>query len=273
MLEKSQRLVLSDAAEQEAEDFPLIKAPGRSLLSRSAILWHLREGNIVIRPCDERDIKTVSVDVRLGPWYFRQQSDKDGRQFVNPFSKADIDRYWGKTQFARRADEWMTANGRLENIRADDHLIVLGPHETILAHIREFIGGRNCVTTEMRARSTMGRVGITVCKCAGWGDLGYVNRWTMEMTNHGDLAIVMVVGMRVAQIPFYQVDPIASRMSYASGGGKYQASDDLDEIIRNWQPEAMLPQMHKDRELIDGFPRLEDCDVQLAQTRALLPIR
>jgi dCTP deaminase len=266
--------VLSDAAAGEADGFDNAPVkPGRSLLSRSAILSHIRRGNIIIIPCDEEDIRTTSVDVRLGPWYFRQQANKEGRRFVNPFSKADIDRYWGTAQFARHADLWMADNGPLENIRPEDYIIALGPGETILAHIREFIGGRNCVTTEMRARSTMGRVGITVCKCAGWGDLGYVNRWTMEMTNHGDLAIVMVVGMRVAQIPFYEVDPLAIRMSYAKSGGKYQTSDDLDEIVRSWKPEAMLPQMFKDREIRTGFPGLEECDVELAKQRGILPVR
>ncbi|MCX8513508.1 MAG: hypothetical protein ORN26_00305 [Candidatus Pacebacteria bacterium] len=41
------------------------------------------------------------------------------------------------------------------------------PGETILAHTNEFIGGRNHITTMMKARSSMGRSFIEVCKCAG----------------------------------------------------------------------------------------------------------
>ena len=47
----------------------------------------------------------------------------------------------------------------------------LHPGETILAHTQEFIGGRECVTTMMKARSSLGRVFVAVCKCAGWGDV------------------------------------------------------------------------------------------------------
>jgi deoxycytidine triphosphate deaminase len=76
--------------------------------------------------------------------------------------------------------------------------------ETILAHTNEFIGGRETVTTMMKARSSMGRNFIEVCKCAGWGDIGYVNRWTMEITNNSRFySIPLVVGRRIAQIVFF----------------------------------------------------------------------
>jgi hypothetical protein len=39
--------------------------------------------------------------------------------------------------------------------------------KTILGHTNEFLGGRGSVTTMMKARSSMGRNFIEVCKCAG----------------------------------------------------------------------------------------------------------
>jgi hypothetical protein len=61
----------------------------------------------------------------------------------------------------------------------------------------------------MKARSTWGRNFITVCKCAGWGDVGYVNRWTMEIANSSrNKHIPLVVGRRIAQIVFFEVEPI-----------------------------------------------------------------
>lgn len=58
-----------------------------------------------------------------------------------------------------------------------DRIIWITPGETILAHTNEFIGGCKSVTTMMKARSSLGRNFIEVCKCAGWGDVGYINRW------------------------------------------------------------------------------------------------
>lgn len=222
-------------------------APKRSLLSKEMILWHQSKGNIFINPFDGNNLQTTSYDVRLGRNFFQEQSFRTSfRRIFNPFNPADIKRYWGEPQEAIRAEEWARGNGPLENIRQDDRIIILGPGETILAHTEEFIGGRNCVTTEMRARSSMGRIGITVCKCAGWGDLGFCNRWTMEMSNHlKDTPVVLVVGMRVAQIAFYEVDPLGG--SYAKTGGQYQTTDDTEEMVKKWTPYSMLPKFSREK--------------------------
>lgn len=57
-----------------------------------------------------------------------------------------------------------TGNALLANIDADDLIIWIKPGETILGHTMEFIGGRKSVTTMMKARSSMGRNFIEVCK-------------------------------------------------------------------------------------------------------------
>lgn len=220
-------------------------APLRSLLSKPMILKHIKKGNIFIYQFNLKNLCTASYDVRLGENYFQEQPFRTlHRRVFNPFDPEHIERYWGKPQKAIVAADWIAENGPLKNIRPKDELIIIGPGECILAHTREFIGGRNCVTTEMRARSSMGRIGITVCKCAGWGDVGFCNRWTMEISNHlKDTSVVLVVGMRVAQIAFYQVDPLSE--SYSSTGGQYQTTDDTEKMIRDWSPYSMLPKFSR----------------------------
>src|SRR5206468_7803202 len=84
-------------------------------------------------------------------------------------------------------------------------IIAVRPGDTILAHTMEVVGGRNGYTTSMRARSSIGRSCMSVCKCAGVGDVGYIARWTMEITNRYHATIELPVGLRVAQILFYDV--------------------------------------------------------------------
>lgn len=98
----------------------------------------------------------------------------------------------------------------------------------------------------MKARSSMGRIFIEVCKCAGWGDIGYCNRWTMEITNNSrDYQIPLVVGRRIAQIVFIQTE--GTRTPY---DGKYQERDaSIQEIMSKWQPSDMLPKLYNDREI------------------------
>jgi len=100
----------------------------------------------------------------------------------------------------------------------------------------------------MKARSSLGRSCVAVCKCAGWGDIGYINRWTMEITNLSiTTSVVLPVGARVAQIVFIYAGP--TRRQYVS---KYQMDSSLsrctpDEAVKrmesSWTPESMLPKL------------------------------
>jgi hypothetical protein len=80
-----------------------------------------------------------------------------------------VDRVWGTFCEAELHCQWSARTGIvLENIKPDDRIIWLKPGETILGHTNEFVGGRWTVTTMMKARSSLGRNFIEVCKCAGW---------------------------------------------------------------------------------------------------------
>lgn len=221
------------------------------LLSRDAILRHLKEGNIIIDPFDERKLKTTSYDVTLGDWFWRE-GHPDGRATVhNLYDESSTRRVWQGPYQAESAGEIMARLGMdFTNIKPEEKAILLRPGETILAHTDEFIGGRNRVVGKMYARSSLGRNFVEVCKDAGWGDVGYFNRWTMEVTNNSQyFTIPLVVGRRIGQMVFYEVEPLKQAPDYVGEGGKYQRSQDVLEVKKSWHPEMMIPQMHKDWEV------------------------
>src|SRR5205823_5202174 len=145
------------------------------------------------------------------------------------YDKTEVDRVWGKQWYlAETHEDWaLRENGGklLSNIGPQDRIIILEPGETILGHTIEFIGGNdNRITTKMHARSSLGRSYIEVCKCAGMGDIGFCNRWTMEITNNSrSQRIPLVVGMRIAQLSFYETEGVAG--STYRDGGKYQTNE------------------------------------------------
>lgn len=227
--------------------------PKKSYLSRTAILSEIKAGKIFISPFNEQNLGSGQYDVSLGPYVYRENRDVRNIAVYNPYSERDVRRIWGDTwQEAIRHEDWCMHNKvkPLENIAADDRIVVLDPHETILAHTEEFIGGcDNTNTTMMKARSSLGRNFIEVCKCAGLGDIGYCNRWTMEITNNSQkYQIPLVVGRRIAQIIFFKTDGIKGK-DYVKAGGKYQTTGNLDKMMKEWTPEAMLPKMYRDREV------------------------
>jgi len=224
-----------------------------SVLSKPQILKHLKDGNIVISPFNDGNVANSSYDVRLGKYFFRQTPIKHS-QVLNPFYEKSVRRMYDDVEEAVFVSEIRSKLNPFHNLKPKDKVILIAPNETILAHTVEFIGGKNgtkdlpAVTTEMRARSSIGRIGISVCKCAGWGDIGYVNRWTMEITNFSNVIIPLPVGLRIAQIIFHEVAKIPEMDKYAKKG-KYQTSDNISDLKKNWKPEDMLPKLYKDKDL------------------------
>jgi dCTP deaminase len=232
-----------------------------SLLSNSAILSHKEKNNIVIEPFIRRNLANSSYDVTLGNFYYRQaeygkKSMRVDRnlQIYNMYDESDVKHMWrGPLEAESVKDFSKKWKIKLTNIDPEDKIILIYPGETILAHTNEFIGGRINITTMMKARSSIGRNFIEVCKCAGWGDIGYINRWTMEITNNNShFAIPLVVGRRIAQIIFFEGDPILKDEDYITqGDSKYSSSLDVEQLKKEWNPTMMLPKMWKDREVID----------------------
>lgn len=220
-------------------------------LSDKKILDAKKEGFIVIEPFKKENLATSSYDVTLGEHFFREQPTKYNHSLYNIWSKAHMEHVWGahKVERAVRAKEaFEKYNFEWEGISPQDKVIILRPGETVLAHTNEFIGGREHITTMMKARSSLGRNFIEVCKCAGWGDVGYINRWTMEITNNSrNYIIPLVVGRRIAQIIFFETGPIL-KSDYAKSG-KYQSSSSVAQLKKGWKPEMMLPKLYLDRDI------------------------
>lgn len=231
-----------------------VTIPG-TLLTKDQILGHIATGNIIIDPYEERNVGGASVDVRLGQWFYRENSFNSGgplagyvsvraetaaqQLWLGPFKAKTFEEFLNVMDIAPSA-EIQKQNG----VSLTDRVIVLAPGENILGHTEEFIGGDKKISTAMHARSSLGRSHLTVCRCAGWGDPGYFNRWTMEITNNSrENPLLLVVGMRVAQIVFWEVQPVETGYGQT---GKYQTGEDLQGVKKRWSSESMLPKLYLD---------------------------
>lgn len=221
-------------------------------LSDKKIMEEMAKGDIVITPFKKENLATSSYDLTLGEYFFPEQAPKHFQHIFNIYSKQNVERVWGtepkKAVLAKEA--FKNYKFDFDGISPEDKVIILEPGETILAHTNEFIGGKRHITTMMKARSSMGRSFIEVCKCAGWGDVGYINRWTMEITNNSQhYAIPLVVGRRIAQLIFFETGPILDSKNNYTKTGKYNPSDDVEVLKKMWNPHMMIPQLWRDRDI------------------------
>jgi len=225
-------------------------------LSDTKILDAMKEGFVIIEPFVRQNLATSSYDVTLGEFFFTEQHPAHFENVFNPYDKNHVDRVWGtEARRAKKAKDVFTKyNIEWKGIHPQENVILLAPGETILGHTNEFIGGRDHITTMMKARSSLGRSFISVCKCAGWGDVGYINRWTMEIQNMSNrYYIPLVVGRRIAQIVFFETGPIEAKSYFVEG--KYQSGETLVQLKKSWKPEMMLPRLFVDRDIKDGAAR------------------
>jgi dCTP deaminase len=220
-------------------------------LSDKRILEEKKKGNILIYPFKKENLATSSYDLTLGEYYYREQApDRYHNKIFNLWDREHMERVWGKKCYKAKTAKEVFKNFEIEynGIKPTDKVILLEPGETILAHTNEFIGGMNTITTMMKARSSLGRSFLEVCKCAGWGDVGYVNRWTMEITNNSQhYAIPLIVGRRISQLIFFETGEILGTDYNKSG--KYNSSTDIKKLKKDWRPEMMLPKLYKDRDI------------------------
>lgn len=220
--------------------------------SNKQIRAALKEGHIVCTPFDPKHISHASLDVTLGYYYFRTERASD-RTVYNPFSEADVDRYFGKAKRATTHKEWCDENGLklLKNIPPNHPVIPIKPGERILAHTHEFFGIKPPGAYQVKARSSWGRNGVAVCFDAGWVEPGYINRLTLEIynLNHKE-TVLLPVGERIAQAVFHETGEVEGSYGESRNGGfsgKYQLGSDLDTLIQTWKPELMLPRAFKDK--------------------------
>ncbi len=182
------------------------------MLSDKRIIEERQKGNVVIEYFDKRQLGTNSYDCTLGPWYYEANEDMpemyvDDPEHVSLFWRGPFEAQW-------------------DNARQTAYIPVR-PGSTILAHTREIVGGKNGFLAKMHSKSTTARYGLSVCRCAGIGDVGYINIWTMEVHNGTKSVIWLPVGMKICQFIFEEVKETLKEYKGHYGQGRWKPSDML----------------------------------------------
>ncbi len=175
------------------------------MYSSSDILRAMDDKRLSISDFDPARLGTNSYDLLLGKTFFGVTWDDEGPLFTGP------------------------------RVVEDGQRVYVPVGGTMLGVTKEIIGTHCNVVAQLKAKSSLGRMGITICRDAGLGDVGYDNHWTLEISGYvASGRPFVVVGEAIAQMVFYEVKTVPAN-TYT---GQYNA--------RDW-PMCMIPEAWRHR--------------------------
>jgi dCTP deaminase len=169
------------------------------ILTADGILMALERGEIVIEPWNPKSLGANSYDVTLDQRLLVYETEILDPMAENPTAEISI----------------------------PPEGLVLTPGELYLGGTVEKVGSDRYVTC-LEGRSSLARLGISIHQTAGFGDLGFISRWTMELTAIRPVKIY--AGMRIGQFAFHTVQGTISTLY----SGKYGRGNQI-EASRSFQ--------------------------------------
>jgi dCTP deaminase len=183
------------------------------ILSDSDIIREIEDGRIVCYPFDRNNLSNSSLDLRLGRYIHKQSS------LLQQPIKFDCDPSGKLTVINTTVpSERDLLDPRSPNGKSN---YILRPGAFVLAQTLELVGHPgDQIVSQVLDKSTLARLGLSVCFSAGYIDAGNVLSITLELKNNGNAPIELQYGMHICQLRFqYLSSPVSAKYS-----GKYQNS-------------------------------------------------
>ncbi|GHU77008.1 dCTP deaminase [Clostridia bacterium] len=168
------------------------------ILSGKAIHNAVKAGEITISPFSSSQLNPNSYNVRLG-----------SEMLLQPAHMSIDPRFEQRLWPLKTTDD---GNGAY---------FELNPGRLYLGHTEEIVGS-DVYVPMLNGRSSLARLGLQVHLTAGFGDVGFCGRFTLEFTTVNP--IYLYVGMEIAQFAFHTVGRAGGEDELEQYAGKYQGS-------------------------------------------------
>jgi dCTP deaminase len=110
-------------------------------------------------------------------------------------------------------------------VKTEDEAFVIHPREFVLGATLEKIELPHDIAGRLEGKSSLGRLGIVIHSTAGKVDPGFKGNLVLEITNIGNLPIMLYPGMRVCQLLFEQLSSPVSKAYTEIESSKYKNQD------------------------------------------------
>lgn len=188
------------------------------VLSDQDIRRRVADGSLQVHPFEPDNVEPSSLDLRLGDDFKRVRQPSPTKETATISLSSS-----GEKQIAYDTLEW-----------SEDEPVLLEPNELILATTLESFVLPDDLTAQVLGRSSLGRLGVSVHQTAGWIDPGFTGAITLELSNHGPVAVELVPGLRMCQIVFSELSSPAAR-PYGHSESQYQGQHGATESGMNFE--------------------------------------
>ncbi len=182
-----------------------------SILLQSAILSHMASGNIDIAHFNPARLNANSYDLTLG-----------GKMLVLAPNSRVLD---PKRDLSANYMSVVT-----ETDQDGQEYFTLWPSQLYLGVTQEWTNTRGLVPI-MEGKSSLARMGVSVHKCAGFGDDGFAGHWTLEI--EVSRPIRLYVGMPIGQLVYHTIEG-ESTAEYQNSGS-YNNDEAVPGIPNTWK--------------------------------------
>lgn len=170
------------------------------ILSGIEISNQVKLGNIKIDPFDKKNINPNSYNLTLGQdfKFYQRNGTLDKSVFEKP--KPDYER----------------------SFELNEHFNIF-PGDCVLAEIREHTE-TICHVPMLEGRSSIGRQFCLIHVTAGFGDVGFCGKWTLEIVPF--MPVTLWPGMDICQIYYHEI-----KGAFDSYNGRYQNNKGVQTLI------------------------------------------
>lgn len=188
------------------------------ILSNQEISDELHNGELEITPLPSEHIQPASVDLRLSTKFKRYRSEDVTSCLID------------------------SESGVPENLHEEieSESIVVRPGDFVLGSTVERISIPDNIYSEVKGRSSYGRLGIEVHKTAGVIDPGWDGTITLEISNSMPYPVELHAGNRVCQITLHRMNTAADPSYGTKTDSKYQ-----------YQSEPTVSRADEDKGILD----------------------
>ncbi len=153
------------------------------ILTDSEIKAEIMTGRMEISDFDPTLVNPSSLDVRLGNEFY----------FICPTTDEPINPL-DKHSFAM--------------VRQSEGSITLAPGEFCLSTLLEVIKLPPNISSSLRGKSSLARLGLDNSSFGAWVDPGFGGSLVIELANHNHYPLLLTSGMKIGQLIFYKHEKV-----------------------------------------------------------------